>query len=696
MAATNGYTGKILVVDLATNDVSTVDTQPYAETYIAGRALGARLYWENVPPECGALDPENCLIFCVGLAAGTLSPGGSRTSISTKAPAMIPEAYSTSTTGGSTGAELKFAGYDGMVVKGKAEHPVYIRIANDAVEILPAVSLWGKGVTETDHLLKQRWGYDVRNFVIGPAGENLDRYAAIMSDITHATGQGGFGAVMGSKNLKAICIRGTGCVQVADPQALLENHYNKVYLEGPSPTGTLATGPLMNKSHGLWPVDEEKANAFKAGSADPGNLDGYMNATETYAGIIKMVDDVNAGEAEFKYGGCFSCPGPCHLSAKYNDIDVPLGSMNLCHQPGQFRAQDLAVYGETWSRADYLFNNLCSDYGLSVDVMGVEHEWFNDLLQAGYITAEDLDLGEDFDPMDPAAWLDENVIREMVRKICYRDGWLWSLCADGPDIALDHFAAIDEDAKRITQKYIVKKYHNSSDGAAFPKVGMPIDTITYMMDYKYMHHNPYQHWRNGSTTTTKGMTGEEKAAGLANARAYWGMELFGTDNVGDEALEEKSYLGKGEAEVFFQNMEMEMDSMCYCGWAGFPSWQSRNAEDRVADAGTGAWLYNAIMGGNRTFKENVEAFAPAAQLMRCIHVREGRRKEHDLAISPRIWEDKEPWGSPETYQQGVEEFYEARGWDVETGIPRRSTLEGYGLQDVADDLEQKYGIQLKP
>ena len=689
-----GYAGKILVVDLTSGDISTLNTMDYAETYIGGRALGARLYWENVPPECGALDPENCLIFCTGPAAGTLSPGGSRTSISTKSPAMIPEAYSTSTTGGSTGAELKFAGYDGLIVKGKAETPVYLHIEDDTVEILPADILWGMTVKETDRELKQLWGPETRIFMVGPSGEMQSRYAAIINDFSHATGQGGFGAVMGSKNLKAIAVRGHGTVKVANPKGLMDWHHADVYEEGPNPSSSIAVGTLMRKNHPMWPVTEEEGEALKATLVTPTDLDDYFTPEETLSDAILMIDDINRGNATYKFGGCFSCPGPCHLSVKYKDVNIPSISMNLCHQPGQFRAQDEKAFGKNWGRADYLFNALCSNYGMSVDVMGVEHEWFNDLMLAGYIKPEDLDLGDGFDMYDPEAWLDEAVVRKMVHHIAYREGWLWSLCADGPDRALDYFAAIDEGAKNIVDKYIIKKYFNSSDGASFPKAGAPIDTITYVMDYKYMHHNPYQHWRNGSSSSTKAVPDDQKNASLTNARSYWSEELFGVDQVGDEATDEKSYLGKGEYEVFFQDMEMEMDSMCYCGWAGFPTWQSRYKEDFVGNAGIGAELYNNIVGGDRTFKENVAAFAPAAQLMRCIHVREGRTKEHDLTISPRLWADKDPWGSPEMWQQGVEEFYVARGWDPETGIPRRSTLVQFGLEDVANDLAEKYGIDL--
>ena len=143
---TYGYAGKILVVDLTDNSIDFIPTSKYAKQFIGGRAMGAAIYWDMVPPECGAFDPENCIIWTCGRTCGVLGAGPSRVAVSTKAPAQVPESYSVSTTGaGHWGAELRFAGYDGLVVKGKAETPVYLHIVDDEVTIRPADQLWGKG-----------------------------------------------------------------------------------------------------------------------------------------------------------------------------------------------------------------------------------------------------------------------------------------------------------------------------------------------------------------------------------------------------------------------------------------------------------------------------------------------------------------------------------------------------------------------
>ena len=692
-----GYAGKILVVDLTKGEISTLPSSDYVKKFIGGRALGARLYWDFVSPECGALDPENAIIFATGPGAGTLSPGGARVSVSTKSPASIPEAYSTSTTGGSAGSELKFAGYDALVVTGKAEKPVYLRINDSKVTIESAAGLWGMTVRQLDRELKQLYGIDNRIFCIGPSGETMGKYASIINDFSHATGQGGFGAVMGSKNLKAIVIHGTGCIKVADPKGLMDQFMTEVYKEGPNESSSIAVGTLTVKPHSLFPVAEERRDALKAAAAAADNLDDFFDVVDHYDGAIQMVSDFKNGDAIFKFGGCYSCPGPCHFAAKYKDASIPSISMNLCHQPSACRAADEAVYGKNWSRADYLFNTLCIDYGMSVDIMGLEHEWVFDMIKAGYITKEDFDLGDDFDPKDPKCWLNEDYIREMVRRVAYREGKLYQLFSDGPDLALDYFSKIDQGAKDIADKFIIKKYYHSTDSSSFPKNGAPIDQLCMQLDYKYMHHNPYQHWRNGSSNTTKAMSTDQKNDGLKNARKYWAKELFDLDvDEPNDVMLNKDYTGKGQYVSFFQDMNMEMDSMCYCGWAGWPMWQSRNNQETgwVGNAGTGAWMYNTICGGNRTFKENVAAFTPASMLMRAIHVREGRRKEHDLTISPQVWIQKDKWGNAEMWKKGIEDCYEARGWDPETGIPLKQTLIDNGLDFVVTDFKNR-GIELK-
>ncbi|MCW4021250.1 MAG: aldehyde:ferredoxin oxidoreductase, partial [Candidatus Bathyarchaeota archaeon] len=215
-----GWIGKILQVDLTGHRVSKLDTKKYAEAFIGGRGVAARIAWEELPPNVDAFDPENRLIFMTGPLTGTLAPTcGGRMVVCGAAPQAYPTThYTRSNMGGFWGAELKYAGYDGVVVYGQADEHVYIWVDNGKVEIVDAKDLWGLDTFETQEALFERHGRGTRVVCIGPAGENLVRIAVIHSEIENAAGQGGFGAVMGSKNLKAIAVRGAGEVAIARPK----------------------------------------------------------------------------------------------------------------------------------------------------------------------------------------------------------------------------------------------------------------------------------------------------------------------------------------------------------------------------------------------------------------------------------------------------------------------------------------------
>jgi aldehyde:ferredoxin oxidoreductase len=212
----NGWIGNTLIVNLSTQTITTEPLNPeIARPFIGGRGLGARLLWDLVGPEVDPLAPENVLIFATGPLTGTGFQTSNRFSVSTKSPqtGTVLDANS----GGWWGMRLKRAGYDVVIVKGKAEKPVYIEMTPDAIEIKDAAHLWGKTVSETSEKLGQN--NNKRNVLcIGPAGENLVKFAAIMNDATRAAARGGPGAVMGSKNLKAIVIEGNERVDMDDKE----------------------------------------------------------------------------------------------------------------------------------------------------------------------------------------------------------------------------------------------------------------------------------------------------------------------------------------------------------------------------------------------------------------------------------------------------------------------------------------------
>ncbi|MEE8382736.1 MAG: aldehyde ferredoxin oxidoreductase N-terminal domain-containing protein [Thermodesulfobacteriota bacterium] len=221
MEKTYGWTGKLLRIELPSGEVSKADSMEYAGDFIGGRMLASRIYWDEVSKDVGALDPENVLMVMTGPLTGTQATACSRWVISAKSPHSYPDQYGFGNAGGFLGAALKHAGYDGLIIKGKAKAPSYLFIENDKVELKDANGLWGLASGETMKRLKKSHGNDARVVCIGPAGENMVRFAIASTDQGGALSNG-MGAVMGSKNIKAVVVRGSNKVQIAQPERLSE------------------------------------------------------------------------------------------------------------------------------------------------------------------------------------------------------------------------------------------------------------------------------------------------------------------------------------------------------------------------------------------------------------------------------------------------------------------------------------------
>jgi aldehyde:ferredoxin oxidoreductase len=216
-----GYAGNILKVDLSDGSVKKQPSADYTEKYIGGHGIAARLYWEMVPPQAKAADPENCIIAASGPVAGFTGFAGSRWKICGKTPLGDPESFSYCNLGERWGAILKYAGYDAIAVRGKADRPAYIYIHDDKVEIRDASHLRGKSTFDASDALKAELGDGVSILTIGPAGENLIPFSIVLAE-GDASGSGGLGAVMGLKNLKAIVVAGDKRPAAAHPDRVLQ------------------------------------------------------------------------------------------------------------------------------------------------------------------------------------------------------------------------------------------------------------------------------------------------------------------------------------------------------------------------------------------------------------------------------------------------------------------------------------------
>ncbi len=228
-----GWAGKILKVDLSERKITAVETADYAERFIGGMGIGEKLYWDKARAGMPADDPQSPLLFMTGPLAATPAPSAPRLVICGKSPALYPEIFNSASLAGSFTAELKRAGYDGIMVTGRASQPLYLTISNEAAELKDAAHLWGCTNSTTRQLLREMWGEKTRCLTIGPGAESASRIGTIATD-GGGNGSRGFGSLMGSKQLKAIAVSGSKKIAVADPDKIsaIRNQVREMRGEG--------------------------------------------------------------------------------------------------------------------------------------------------------------------------------------------------------------------------------------------------------------------------------------------------------------------------------------------------------------------------------------------------------------------------------------------------------------------------------
>jgi len=366
-----GYIGNLLRVDLSNRTVKKDQLDlTIAKKFIGGRGLGSYLLAKEIKPEIGPLAPENKLILVTGPLTGTSAPATGRFMVITKSP--LTGAIACSNSGGFWGAELKFAGYDLIIVEGKADEPVYLCIKDEQVEIRPAKAYWGKCVSEvTEALLKEVDDPKARVLTIGPAGEKLSPIAAVMNDKYRAAGRSGVGAIMGSKNLKAIVVRGSGKVNVAkqdEMKALLSELLKKVKENGVTGEGLpkYGTAILVNiiNEHGILPTKNFQFAYFE--------------------GANRISGEALAEKYLLKKDPCYRCPIAC---GRYCKVEGEEG--------GGPEYETVWAYGADCGVGDLAAvikaNNLCNEYGLDTISAGATIACAMELYEKGYIKDDELD-----------------------------------------------------------------------------------------------------------------------------------------------------------------------------------------------------------------------------------------------------------------------------------------------------------------
>jgi aldehyde:ferredoxin oxidoreductase len=401
------YAGRILRVDLSTGKI---ETEPFGEEmakqYIGGIGLGIRLLVDNLKPGTDVFSPDNPLIFTTGPLSGTMGPtAGNGYAVVSKSAATggVAEAKAH----GFFGPDLKRAGYDAVIITGKAEKPVYLWIDDDNVQLMDAKSLWGKSPHETDVAIRKDLGdYYIRVSAIGPAGEKLCRFAAIINDEFRAIGRTGMGAVMGSKNLKALAVRGTRDVNVADLEGFKE--FVKMIHER-------MKGPATKKYRTLG--TPENVLVLNSLAALP-----TRNFTQaTFEGADRVSGEYLNEHFVKKIVGCATCAMRCdHIAV------VPEGPYKGSTSRLEFEC--LWALGPDCGvdRLDAIIEamRLCNYYGMDGISAGVVIGFAMDLYEHGIITKEQTD-GVDL------RFGNAEALVQMVKKIGLREGWLGDVLAEG-------------------------------------------------------------------------------------------------------------------------------------------------------------------------------------------------------------------------------------------------------------------------
>ncbi|MDA8229426.1 MAG: aldehyde ferredoxin oxidoreductase family protein [Desulfitobacterium hafniense] len=390
-----GYTGKILRINLSEKIIKTEAlNMELAKKYLSGRGLAGKMFTDEVPANVDAFSPENKVFIAAGALTGTNTPTSGRFMVVTKSP--LNGTLAASNSGGYWGPQLKFAGYDMVVLEGKADAPVYLSIYDDKVEIKDAEHVWGKDVYETTSILKAEFGDDqAKVLTIGPGGENLSLMAAVMNDLYRAAGRNGVGAVMGSKNVKGIIVRGTGKVENANPEGTkvaLSNVLKKIRENGVTGQGlpTYGTAVLVNiiNENGVYPV-----NNFQE-AYDP---DADMISGETMAEKYLVKKDP-----------CYRCPIACGRYCKWDE-----------GEGGGPEYETVWVFGSNCGIHDYeaihQANDLCNKLGLDTISVGATIAAGMELFQRGYIKPEEL-------AGIPLEFGNAKGMVEWVRKIAYCEG----------------------------------------------------------------------------------------------------------------------------------------------------------------------------------------------------------------------------------------------------------------------------------
>jgi aldehyde:ferredoxin oxidoreductase len=663
------WTNRILRIDLSNREIEVQEAECFVPKYLGARGIAARICWQEYAEPVGPFESSNPLMIFAGALTGSRSPYSGRSSVCAFSPQGYPHAWFTrSNVGGYFGGELKRAGYDGIVVTGAAEKPVRIRICDDKVSILHADDLWGLDTMDTLQALDSADGKRMRSLVIGPAGERLSRIATIQTASSSACGQGGFGAVMGSKKLKAISVFGSGRVSLFAPETIM------------SITKTLArmfaedgqAGPL-NFYGDIKSLNQQLAAAGNGRARCRACTDGCITPCVAY------LQDVPGVVHDRKWSGGWACVGRDFLG--FEEDDPP---------------QKKSIYDwQLGCRAAFELNVLSNRYGLNqFDIVGGMVPWLIACQKAGLISEIN---GRAMDWRSPAFWA------ELLRIIAYREGVGDALAEGGWDAA--RTLHLGEDLAR--HRYPGWGYTSHCDPFGWGEVTFPywlVSVLQWLSDTRDPFNSGHGYlWTASAAECAARLESQaEQEVALDRIRAL-GQRVYGSTDAVDpcSGYEGKAYPGH------YQTVRSVIKD-CLPVDAHFPLIYRENAPDhswRLHDIeGVGHiegpsieyHLFCAGTGVTWSEEEFVRAAERVCSLERALQVRYWARDRAMDEMVLSYFEQTEPYQNPfldrryaldrERFKPVMDEFYTLHGWDIARGWPTQERLRELGLEDVYEPM----------
>jgi len=644
-----GFTGKLLRIDLSTRSYTTEDTSSYFKNYLGGRALNHIILFQDIDvAKVSPFDPVNEIILGAGPLCGTTWPCAGRLQATFVSP-LSYSGWGDSNVGGAIGPELKCAGWDTVVIRGKAARPTYIYIEDDRIELRPAKDIWGKGVDECIRVLHERHR-GAQALVIGPAGEKLVRFASVRTQRANSLGRGGGGAVMGSKNLKGLVIKGSKGVAVFDAknflelslkcqQDLMDPHFGKLHSQSyriMSKYGTPGFTRLIGQ-RGMTPLKNWNQCGVWSGDTE----------------LTEMMGD----KWWVRQDACASCP--IHCLGAYRGEDIP----SLCSGgPGYDSIVSLGHNClEPRGKVVLKLHALCNDLGLDPVELGNTFSNLMEWYDKGIID-------ETFTDGVPMRWGNGEGMIELVTKIALRKGCGDTL-ADGPYRV----------GKALGEEALKCVYHQK--GMCSPgfetrsAIGAMLSLALSPRGAHQLTGLPTAEWME-SPSVARYITGFKEAGDLL------------------------SYHPEAKARLvqFYENFFELPDSLGICKFpfGNFGYWHDRPKDlEKMWSYLTKALYY--VTGIKFTKEKLLEIGERAYQIERAAIVMRGITREDDLpnwkclhkecpgehAVGPTPL----PPIDQVKYEKILDHYYHLRGWTPE-GIPTRKRLKEFGLHEVADALEK--------